>query len=121
MWKLGPTCTSYHRHAHHAAACLQAALAKLVLKRFLLLVALLDRAVAQPSLPSGVPLLFRPDSKLKSSAQVLAGGAWRAAVLGSLADRLQCRLARLPASALHVCQPVLCMALPMPVHACRFL
>lgn len=47
-----------------------AALARLVLKRFLLLAALLDRVAALPTLPPGAPLLFRRDSKLKSSAQV---------------------------------------------------
>jgi len=63
----------------------QAALAKLVVKRFLLLAALLDRAVALPALPSSAPLLFRADSKLKASSQVwpwpcpclrLVGLAW---------------------------------------------
>ncbi|KAL4423889.1 hypothetical protein ABPG75_001190 [Micractinium tetrahymenae] len=47
------------------------ALARLVLKRFLLLAALLDRAVALPSLPGAAPLLFRVDSKIKGSAQVV--------------------------------------------------
>ena len=51
---------------------LQVALSKLVLKRFLLLVALLDRAAQLPggALPGGAPLLFRVDAKLKASAQV---------------------------------------------------
>lgn len=49
---------------------LQAALAQLVVKRFLLLAALLDRAVALPNLPGGAPLLFRAESKVKASAQV---------------------------------------------------
>jgi len=47
-----------------------AALARLVLKRFLLLAALLDRAAQLPALPSAAPLLFRRDSKLKTSVQV---------------------------------------------------
>jgi hypothetical protein len=49
---------------------MQASLAKLVLKRFLLLTALLDKALSAASLPSGAPLLFRKDSQLKASAQV---------------------------------------------------
>ena len=53
-----------------APPCLQVALSKLVLKRFLLLVALLDRAAQLPALPGGAPLLFRVDAKLKASAQV---------------------------------------------------
>lgn len=47
-----------------------AALARLVLKRFLLLAALLDRVAQLPTLPSAAPLLFRRDSKLKTSVQV---------------------------------------------------
>ena len=47
------------------------ALARLLVKRFLLLAALLDRVAALPSLPAGAPLLFRPDARLKSSAQAL--------------------------------------------------
>lgn len=49
---------------------LQAALARLVLKRYLLLATLLDRAVALSTLPSGAPLLFRVGSKVKASTQV---------------------------------------------------
>lgn len=42
----------------------------MVVKRFLLLSLLLDRAVDSGSLPAGVPLLFRRDSKIKSSHEV---------------------------------------------------
>eukprot|EP00887_Chlorella_sp_A99_P006848 scaffold2.g6848.t1 len=48
-----------------------AELGRLVLKRFLLLVALLDRVASLPALPTGTPLLFRPNSRLKSSADML--------------------------------------------------
>lgn len=51
------------------------ALARLVLKRFLLLAALLDRAAQLPTLPPAAPLLFRRESKLKTSVQV----RWRVA------------------------------------------
>lgn len=46
-------------------------LGQLVLKRFLLLALLLDRAVAGPKpCPKGAPLLFRRGQPTKSSAQV---------------------------------------------------
>jgi hypothetical protein len=63
----------HNASAPHATTCRpngQVALAKLVLKRVLLLAALLDRALAAPSRPPGAPLLFRRDSKLKASSQV---------------------------------------------------
>ena len=43
---------------------------QLVVKRFFLLSLLLDRAIDSNSLPPGVPLLFRRDSKFKSSHDV---------------------------------------------------
>jgi hypothetical protein len=48
----------------------RSALGRLVLKRALLLVLLLDSVASQPKLPPGAPLLFRVDSPVKSSAQV---------------------------------------------------
>ena len=52
---------------------LQVELGQLVLKRFLLLAALLDRAVSGPNpCPKGAPLLFRRGQPTKSSAQVTA-------------------------------------------------
>ena len=51
-------------------------LARLVLKRFLLLAALLDRAAVAPGLPPGAPLLFRRDAKLKASVQARCRRAW---------------------------------------------
>lgn len=53
---------------------LQVALAKLVVKRFLPLVALLDRAAQAPNLPVNAPLLFKKGSKLKASGQVSGTG-----------------------------------------------
>lgn len=50
---------------------MQVELGQLVLKRFLLLALLLDRAVAGPKLcPKGAPLLFRRGQPTKSSAEV---------------------------------------------------
>jgi hypothetical protein len=52
------------------AGC-QVELGQLVLKRFLLLVLLLDRAVAGPKgYPAKTPLLFRRGQPIKSSAEV---------------------------------------------------
>ena len=48
----------------------QVELGQLVLKRFLLLVLLLDKAAAAGDLPPGVPLLFRLDAPIKSSSEV---------------------------------------------------
>lgn len=43
-----------------------------MLKRVLLLAALLDRAVADPvALPRGTPLLFRTDARVKGSAELV--------------------------------------------------
>ena len=49
---------------------MQVELGQMVLKRFLLLVMLLDRAMLTTSLPSEVPLLFRRGASIKSSEQV---------------------------------------------------
>ncbi len=46
----------------------QAELSKLILKRFLLLVLLLDTVNSQAQLPRHAPLLFRIDAQIKSSA-----------------------------------------------------
>ena len=62
-----------------ALPCPQVALSRLVLKRFLLLAALLDRAAQLPALPGGAPLLFRVGAKLKASTQVGSGLAQRGA------------------------------------------
>lgn len=48
-------------------------LGQLVLKRFLLLVLLLEKAVGGAGMPAGLPLLFRLDAPVKSSAQVGRG------------------------------------------------
>jgi hypothetical protein len=48
----------------------QADLNKLVMKRFLLLVLLLDKAAQLPTLPASAPLLFQTTSKIKTSSQV---------------------------------------------------
>lgn len=49
---------------------LQVELGQLVLKRFLLLVLLLEKAATAGDLPPGVPLLFKLNSPIKSSAEV---------------------------------------------------
>ena len=49
---------------------MQTALGQVVLKRFLLLLLLLDKAVELPALPKGVPLLFCVDRDIKSSREV---------------------------------------------------
>lgn len=48
----------------------QEKLANDTLKRFLLLVAILDRAATSPDLPDGMPLLFRINTKIKASKDV---------------------------------------------------
>jgi hypothetical protein len=48
----------------------QVQLGRLVLKRFLLMVLLLDRAATDARLPPSVPLLFRRNAPHKSSVQV---------------------------------------------------
>ncbi len=49
---------------------MQAALGQVVLKRILLLLLLLDKAVELPALPKGVPLLFCVQHDIKSSREV---------------------------------------------------
>jgi len=49
---------------------LQVELGQLVLKRFLLLVLLLEKAATSGDLPPGVPLLFKLNSSIKSSTEV---------------------------------------------------
>eukprot|EP00210_Caulerpa_lentillifera_P009279 g8844.t1 len=46
-------------------------LAAVVLKRFLLLVILLDRTLTNGTLPDNLPLLFDPTSKIKSSSEMI--------------------------------------------------
>jgi hypothetical protein len=61
-----------HRHCRlvHSVHPTQVELGKLVLKRFLLLVLLLDRAMLSGTLPAGTPLLFRLNSPAKTSSEV---------------------------------------------------
>ena len=54
-----------------ASANLQVDLGQVVLKRFLLLVLLLDRAAMADKLPSSAPLLFKKDGLCKKSSQVM--------------------------------------------------
>lgn len=49
---------------------LQRDMGEVVLKRFLLMVLLLDQVATSGCLPAKAPLLFRIDSPIKSSAQV---------------------------------------------------
>ena len=49
---------------------MQAALGQVVLKRVLLLLLLLDKAVELPAPPKGVPLLFCVQHDIKSSREV---------------------------------------------------
>ena len=53
-----------------ATLFMQTALGQVVLKRILLLLLLLDKAVELPALPKGVPLLFCVQRNIKSSREV---------------------------------------------------
>lgn len=56
--------------ANLASLDMQVELGRLVLKRFLLLVLLLDRAAMSDKIPHSAPLLLRPDGVCKKSEQV---------------------------------------------------
>ena len=59
----------------HVVRCLQVDLGRLVLKRFLLLVLLLDRAALSGQFPTSAPLLLRADGLCKRSEQVGTAGS----------------------------------------------